>query len=154
MNRFESLPHRLEEIAQSGKVIFVNDSKATNAEAAARALEAFDAIFWIAGGRAKDGGVTDLLDRLDQVRGAYLIGEAAGEFNEGLKGLTPCYECGDLDTAVTRAYEHARQSDAQSPVVLLSPACSSYDQFANFVERGNAFRKLVTQLSSVNGAAA
>ena len=145
---------RLEEVGRIGKVLFVNDSKATNAEAAARALSAFDDVFWIAGGRAKEGGLSAIMDRLDHVRGAYLIGEAAESFEEQLGDRVKCVRCGDLQTAMLRAKEDASSSDHGAPAVLLSPACASYDQFKSFVERGDRFRDLVNELAQENGAAA
>ncbi len=152
--RFEGLAHRLEEVGRIGKVLFVNDSKATNAEAASRALSAFSDIYWIAGGKPKEGGVESLRSMMGRVRGAYLIGEAAEVFEEQLKGAVACVQCGDLEKAVAAASADAAASDAANPVVLLSPACASYDQFENFARRGNAFRALVSDLASTNGEAA
>lgn len=152
--RFESLAHRMEEVGRIGKVLFVNDSKATNAEAAARALSAFDDVFWIAGGRAKEGGLSAIMDRLDNVRSAYLIGEAAESFEAQLGDRVKCIQCGDLQTAMLRAKEDASSSGYGAPAVLLSPACASYDQFKSFVERGDRFRDLVNELAQENGAAA
>ncbi|WP_425409529.1 UDP-N-acetylmuramoyl-L-alanine--D-glutamate ligase [Hyphococcus sp.] len=153
-HRFEGLAHRLEEVGRNGKVLFINDSKATNADAAARALGAVKDIFWIAGGKPKDGGVESLKPMMDRVRTAYLIGEAAAQFEEQLRGSVHCVLCGDLENAVGAASADAAMSEAKNPVVLLSPACASYDQFKNFAERGDKFRELVAQLASTNGAAA
>lgn len=153
-HRFEGLAHRLEEVGRNGKVLFINDSKATNADATARALTAFEDIFWIAGGKPKEGGVESLKPMLDRVRSVYLIGEAAAEFEAQLRGSVHCVLCGDLENAVAAASAAAAQSDAKNPVVLLSPACASYDQFKNFVERGDKFRALVSELASTNGEAA
>ncbi len=152
--RFEGLPHRAEEVGRIGKVSFINDSKATNAEAAARALSMFDDVFWIAGGKPKEGGVASLRGKMDHVRSVYLIGEAAAQFEEQLRGAAHCILCGDLATAVAKASEDAVKSDAASPVVLLSPASASFDQFSNFEERGDAFRALVAEVSAANGEAA
>ena len=152
--RFGALPHRMEEIARIGKTLFINDSKATNAAAAARALGAFENIYWIAGGRAKEGGVASLRSAMDRVARVYLIGESAEALEEQLRGAAPCALCGDLETALGRAAADAAASDAAAPVVLFSPACASYDQFANFEERGEAFRRLVGELTETNGAAA
>ncbi len=153
-HRFEGLAHRLEEVGRNGKVVFVNDSKATNADATARGLGAFENIFWIAGGKPKEGGVESLKPLMNRVRTVYLIGEAAAQFEEQLRGSVHCVLCGDLEKAVAAASADAAQCDAPAPVVLLSPACASYDQFKNFVERGEAFRALVSELSSTNGEAA
>ncbi|GJL96102.1 MAG: UDP-N-acetylmuramoylalanine--D-glutamate ligase [Hyphococcus sp.] len=152
--RFQPLPHRMEEAGRNGKVLFINDSKATNADAAARALSAFDAIYWIVGGKAKEGGLGALKGKLSNVEGAYLIGDAAEQFEEELRGQTPCYQCGDLKTAVKKAALAAARSNASSPVVLLSPACASYDQFKNFEERGETFKSLVSDMPVANGEAA
>ena len=152
--RYEGLPHRIEEVGRNGKVLFINDSKATNADATQRALAAFTDIFWIAGGKPKDGGVESLKPMMNRVRKVYLIGEAAAQFEEQLKGAAETVLCGDLDRAVAAASKDAAKSDAAAPVVLLSPACASYDQFKNFEERGRAFRDLVSELTSANGEAA
>lgn len=152
--RFSSLPHRMEEVARIGKVLYINDSKATNAAAAARALDAFENIFWIAGGRPKEGGVASLREMMSRVARVYLIGEAAAAFEEQLRGAVPCVQCGDLATAVAKAGADAAAGEGASPVVLLSPACASYDQFRNFEERGDAFRNLVSEKAAANGEAA
>lgn len=152
--RFSSLTHRMEEVGRIGKTLYINDSKATNAAAAARALSAFESVFWIAGGKPKEGGVASLRDMMNRVARVYLIGEAAPAFEEQLRGAVPCVQCGDLKTAVSKARADAAASEAASPVVLLSPACASYDQFKNFEERGDAFRNLVSEMASANGEAA
>lgn len=152
--RFEGLPHRLEEVGRNGKVLFINDSKATNADATARALSAFEDIFWIAGGKAKDGGVESLKPLTSRVRTVYLIGDAAPQFEEQLRGSVQIVTCGNLEKAVLAASADAAKSDAAAPVVLMSPACASYDQFKNFEARGDAFRDLVSELSVGNGEAA
>ncbi len=153
-NHFASLPHRMEEAGRIGKTLFINDSKATNADAAARALAAFDDIYWIVGGKAKEGGLSTLKGKLGPVRCAYLIGEAADEFKEQLAGEVKTILSRDLKKAVAKAAADAAASDAPQPVVLLSPACASYDQFKNFEERGAAFKSLVAELPAENGAAA
>jgi UDP-N-acetylmuramoylalanine--D-glutamate ligase len=152
--RYDGLPHRIEEVGRNGKVLFINDSKATNADATARAIAAFQDIFWIAGGKAKEGGVESLKPMMNRVRKAYLIGEASALFEEQLKGAVETVQCGDLEKAVAAASKDAAQSDAAAPAVLLSPACASYDQFKNFEERGRAFRNLVSELTATNGEAA
>lgn len=139
---FPGLSHRLELITTIGGVTFINDSKATNADAAAGALAGFDNIHWIAGGIPKEGGIADLEPWFDHVKRAYLIGEASDQFAEQLSGRVDFLRCENLSRAFEAAAENARGTD----VVLLSPACASQDQFANFVERGNAFRQLVEDL--------
>jgi len=136
MERFEGLAHRMEMIVQIGAVRFVNDSKATNAEATAQALGSYSDVFWIAGGKAKEGGIEDLRNNMNGVRGAYLIGDAAESFEAQLAGIVPCVRCGNLAGAVSRASRDARQSG-------FSPAAASYDQFKNFEDRGDTFRRLV-----------
>lgn len=143
---FPGLAHRMEEVGRLGRVLFVNDSKATNADAAARALASFSDIYWIAGGRPKAGGIEQLRGFFPRIRKAYLIGEAAEEFAATLEGIVPYLNAGTLDAALDLAAADAAASDASEAVVLLSPACASYDQFANFEARGAAFRDLVQAL--------
>lgn len=155
--RFEGLRHRLEEVGRLGKVTFINDSKATNIAAAARALSAYRDVYWIAGGRAKEDTVAELAGLMDRVRKAYFIGEAAPVFEEDLGGDVESVMCEDLKGAVSAAAADAQKGDAKAPVVLLSPACASHDQFKNFEARGDAFRDAVISLepSAIeNGAAA
>lgn len=154
MERFPGLPHRLEIVARRNGVAYVNDSKATNADAASHALRAYDDIYWIAGGKPKEGGVESLRPLMTRVRAVYLIGEAAGLFESQLAGVVRCVPCGDLSTAVARASRDAEAGGVSGAAVLLSPACASYDQFRNFEERGEAFRALVQQLEKRGGAAA
>jgi UDP-N-acetylmuramoylalanine--D-glutamate ligase len=141
---FPGLPHRLEEVGRVGSVRFVNDSKATNAEAASRALACYPNIFWIAGGQPKDGGIESLASHFPQIAKVYLIGEAATRFAHTLDGHVTYEICGTLDRAVASALADAAHSENPSPVVLLSPACASFDQFKDFEDRGDAFRNLVT----------
>ena len=140
--RFPGLAHRQETVAKIGKVAFVNDSKATNAAAAARALACFDDIYWIAGGRAKAGGIATLAPFFPRMAHAFLIGEASGAFAQTLEGRVPCTQCGDLEAAFAAAAQRALAERRPQPVVLLSPACASLDQFGNFEERGDRFREL------------
>ncbi len=149
MSSFPGLAHRMQEIGKSGAVSFVNDSKATNADAAEKALSSFDDIFWIAGGIAKSGGIEALKPLFGNVRKAYLIGVAADEFAKLLEGVLPCDISGTLDIAVGRASEDAKASGLPQPVVLLSPACASFDQYKNFEVRGDAFVKAVAALPDV-----
>ena len=122
--------------------LFVNDSKATNADAAEKALLSFNDIFWIIGGKPKEGGIEPLRPLFRKVRKAYLIGAASDEFAATLGDAVAHDMCGTLDVAIERAARDAAASEAGEPVVLLSPACASYDQFPNFEVRGNAFRDL------------
>jgi len=127
-------------------VRFINDSKATNADATEKALLCYEAIYWIAGGLPKAGGITPLAPYFGRARHAYLIGTATEEFAATLGSSVPFTRCGDLATAVAAAAEAARRDGVKGAVVLLSPACASYDQFAHFEARGDAFRTLVAEL--------
>lgn len=148
LQSFPGLAHRMEEVGRHRGVLFVNDSKATNADAAARALASFTDIFWIAGGRAKSGGIVALEGYFPRIRKAYLIGEAADEFAATLQGRVPHVLAGTLDRAVVLAARDAAEAGLQEPVVLLSPACASFDQFPNFEIRGAAFRAAVQALGA------
>jgi UDP-N-acetylmuramoylalanine--D-glutamate ligase len=149
LRSFPGLPHRMEEVGRRGKILFVNDSKATNADSAAQALICFRDIFWIAGGKPKTGGIESLRRFFPRIRKAYLIGEAAAEFAATLGSDVPHEIDGTLDKAVAAATRDAGTSAAAEPVVLLSPACASFDQYRNFEIRGDAFRTLVRALPGV-----
>ncbi|MBI1980544.1 MAG: UDP-N-acetylmuramoyl-L-alanine--D-glutamate ligase [Methylocystis sp.] len=149
---FPGLPHRMEEVGRIERALFVNDSKATNADAAEKALTSYTDIYWILGGRSKEGGVEPLRPHFSRIRKAYLIGEATDDFARTLEGALPFERCGTLDVATTRAALDALGEGVAEPVVLLSPACASYDQFANFEARGDAFRGLVEGLPAVIAA--
>ena len=146
LKSFAGLSHRMEQVAKRDKVLFVNDSKATNADAAGKALASFSDIYWIVGGRPKEGGLAGLEPFFPRIARAYLIGEAADAFACQLGGRVGHVHCGTLDQAVAAAAADASRSAAKEPVVLLSPACASYDQFANFEKRGEAFRAIVMGL--------
>jgi UDP-N-acetylmuramoylalanine--D-glutamate ligase len=146
MRSFPGLAHRMEEVGRRGAVLFVNDSKATNADSAAQALACFSDIFWIAGGKPKTGGIESLRSFFPRIRKAYLIGEAANDFAATLGNDVPHEIDGTLDKAVAAAARDAETSAAGEPVVLLSPACASFDQYRNFEIRGTAFRDLVRAL--------
>ena len=144
--KFAGLAHRQELVATLGKVRFVNDSKATNADAAAKALGCYDAIHWIAGGVPKAGGIEPLKGFFPRIRHAYLIGSAAKQFQETLGSAVPSTLSGDLPSAIRAAAAAAQIDPAAAPVVLLSPACASFDQYRNFEIRGDAFRQIVRDL--------
>src|SRR5579862_5279456 len=149
LRSFPGLAHRMEQVGRRGNVLFVNDSKGTNADAAAHALSSFADIFWIAGGKAKAGGITGLTEYFPRIRKAYLIGEAAAEFG-GTLGATVAHEMSrTLDVAVEHAARDAEASGLKEAVVLLSPACASFDQYRNFEIRGTKFRDLVQALPGV-----
>jgi UDP-N-acetylmuramoylalanine--D-glutamate ligase len=141
MASFPGLAHRMEVLGRRGRVVFVNDSKATNAEAAAPALASLAPVYWIAGGLAKEGGIAPLSALFPRIAKAYLIGRAADAFSATLAGRVPHVIAGDMETAVRLASADAAGDPAPEPAVLLSPACASFDQFADFEARGEAFRR-------------
>ena len=149
LRSFAGLPHRMEQVGRRGRVLFVNDSKATNADAAEKALKSFGRIYWIAGGRPKEGGIESLAGCFPRIAGAYLIGEAMEQFAATIGAALPVDRSGTLAEALARAAEDAARDPAAESVVLLSPACASYDQFPNFEKRGDAFRALVLALDGV-----
>lgn len=141
---FPGLAHRMEIVAEEDGVRYVNDSKATNADAASKALATYDNIYWIIGGKSKEGGIETLAEYFPRLRRAYLIGAAADEFALTLKGKVDYVQAQTLDRAVEAAACDADEADGSAlRVVLLSPACASFDQFANFEQRGEAFRTSV-----------
>jgi len=153
LRSFPGLAHRQEAVGRVAGVRFVNDSKATNAEAAAKALGSYEAVYWIAGGLAKEGGLDALAPYLPRIRKAFLIGRDAPQFAAFLEGRVAAERCTDLDAATVAAFEAARADIAagggtDDPVVLLAPACASWDQFANFEARGEAFRASVRALGA------
>ncbi len=154
---FPGLAHRMETVGQVGQVRFVNDSKATNADAARQAMSSYPRFYWIAGGQPKAGGIASLTDLFPRVARAYLIGEAEAEFGATLDGKAPHMACGDIAHAVRAAFADA-EAEGGDALVLLSPACASFDQFADFEQRGEAFRQAVVALArqpakSISGGA-
>jgi len=143
---FPGLPHRLEQCGALDGVRFINDSKATNAQAAAQALKAYDRVYWIAGGQAKSDGIAPLEAHFPRIAHAYLIGEAQEGFAKTLKGKAPATKVGTLEKAIAEAWKDAKASGEANPVVLLSPACASFDQFRDFEARGNAFKAIVSDM--------
>jgi UDP-N-acetylmuramoylalanine--D-glutamate ligase len=143
LETYPGLPHRQQLAAVIDGVRYVNDSKATNPEATAKALSSYQDIYWIAGGRAKEGTLEVLYPFLPSVRRAYLIGEAADRLGGELDGRVEIEYCGDLNRALEAASQAAHGHEA---VVLLSPACASFDQFASFEERGQVFCRLAAEL--------
>lgn len=143
---FPGLAHRMEEVGRVGETAFINDSKATNADAAEKALAAFPRnIRWIIGGKSKEGGIAPLAAYFPRVAKAYLIGAASDDFAATLEGRADFARCVTMDVAVTQAFEDARAAAARGEgeqIVLLSPACASYDQYPNFEKRGDHFRAL------------
>ncbi|SNS35454.1 UDP-N-acetylmuramoylalanine--D-glutamate ligase [[Luteovulum] sphaeroides subsp. megalophilum] len=138
---FAGLPHRSQTVGEKGGVRFVNDSKATNVDSAAKALQAFPKIRWIAGGLGKDGGIVALQPHLGSVVKAYLIGHSARDFALQI-GATDHEICETMERAVARAAEEAQPGE----VVLLAPAAASFDQYPNFEKRGEDFMEKVKAL--------
>ncbi|MEE2720274.1 MAG: UDP-N-acetylmuramoyl-L-alanine--D-glutamate ligase [Pseudomonadota bacterium] len=150
---FRGLPHRLESVATIAGIRFINDSKATNGEAASQALSSFDDIYWIAGGIAKEDSLSPALRWLDRVRHVYLIGEASREFEAELtKHGVATTVSGDLAAALRDATADASADGLPAPVVLLSPACASFDQYLNFARRGDHFREIVMRSVGENAS--
>ena len=145
---FPGLPHRMELVGEVVGVRFVNDSKATNAQAAEQALKTWPKVHWIAGGVPKAEGIEPLAPWFDRVIGAYLIGESETAFAKTLKGKADTVKCGTLEAATQAAFDAAKASGEANPIVLLSPACASFDQFKDFEARGDAFREIVQRLAS------
>jgi UDP-N-acetylmuramoylalanine--D-glutamate ligase len=150
---FPGLPHRMEEVGQRGETLFINDSKATNADSTEKALKSFDNILWILGGKSKEGGIAPLKPYFPKVRKAYLIGAASDDFAATLGSGVSYVRCGTLDKAVEQAARHAAEMSGPS-VVLLSPACASYDQYPNYEVRGNHFRDLIRALPGIEAKGA
>lgn len=149
LESFPGLAHRMEQVGRKDHVLFVNDSKATNADAAAPALSSFQRIYWIVGGLPKEGGIEPLRSYFPRIAKAYLIGEAAPAFSATLGEDVPYEISGTLQAAVDHAAHDAARDDTAEAVVLLSPACASFDQFKNFEVRGEAFRAAVAAIEGV-----
>jgi UDP-N-acetylmuramoylalanine--D-glutamate ligase len=150
---FPGLAHRMETVGKIGRVRFVNDSKATNADAARQAMSSYPKFYWIAGGVAKAGGIDDLKDLFPRIAKAYLIGEAANVFATTLAGKADVKMSGTMEKAVQQAYADAAAS-GEDAIILLSPACASFDQFSDFEARGEAFRAAVNGLTVSGGKVA
>ncbi|WP_018234568.1 UDP-N-acetylmuramoyl-L-alanine--D-glutamate ligase [Ensifer sp. BR816] len=149
LKSFPGLKHRMQPVAKRDDIVFVNDSKATNADAAAPALSSYERIYWIAGGLPKEGGITSLSPFFPKIVKAYLIGEAAPAFAVTLGEGVPYEISGTLEKAVAHAAADAAR-DRQGPAaVMLSPACASFDQYKNFEVRGDAFVGHVAALEGV-----
>jgi UDP-N-acetylmuramoylalanine--D-glutamate ligase len=149
MASFRGLAHRMEEVGHLGELLFINDSKATNADAAGKALASFERIYWIAGGIPKAGGIEPLREFFPGIVRSYLIGQAADQFAHTIAGAHPVEICGTLDRAVQSAVRDAAPEKDRGAVILLSPACASFDHYPNFEVRGEAFRRLVGEVPGV-----
>lgn len=153
MKSFTGLRHRLQLVATIQGVRFINDSKATNADATSNALAPYDTIYWIAGGKAKEGGIDSLSRFFPRIAHAFLIGAAEADFAVTLsKHDVPFTRCGTLANAVQMAAQKAFADRKTGAVVLLSPACASFDQWKHFEERGDAFCTMVQALAESNAS--
>jgi UDP-N-acetylmuramoylalanine--D-glutamate ligase len=141
---FPGLAHRMEPVATYRGISFVNDSKATNADAAARALGSYERIYWILGGQAKSDGIDSLNGFFPQIVKSYLVGEAQDRFATTLEGQVPYVRAQTVERAVAMAAQDAMADGLDGACVLLSPACASWDQFASFEARGDAFKRAVS----------
>lgn len=148
MTSFAGLRHRLQLVATVNGVRFINDSKATNADATSNALAPYESIYWIAGGKQKEGGIEPLAPYFPKIAHVFLIGESEDAFAETLRGKAPFTLCGTLKTALEKAAKQAFTEKKKNAVVLLSPACASFDQFKNFEERGDQFCQMVEALAA------
>ena len=154
LRSYPGLAHRQERVAVINGIPYINDSKATNADATAKALACYQPIYWIVGGQPKETGLDGLEGFHARIAHAFLIGEAEAAFAAALDGRVALTRCGTLAAAVAAAHQMAQADARPGAVVLLSPACASFDQFANFEERGDAFRRLVQALQPAAGGTA
>lgn len=149
---FTPLEHRVEKVADFASVEFINDSKATNAEATQYAISSLDDVYWIIGGRKKEGGIDILMPQLSNgnIKRIFTIGECENEFYNQTKKIVPTYKCHKLDKAVIKAFKLAthdlKKKKVNNPVVILSPACASFDQYKSFEARGEHFKTIVRNI--------
>jgi UDP-N-acetylmuramoylalanine--D-glutamate ligase len=149
LETFPGLAHRMYKVAEIGGVSYINDSKATNADAASKALGSFETIYWILGGKPKEGGLAGLEGFLPRVRHGFTIGAADEMFAQWLEARgCAVTRCGTLEKAVAAAHKAAQAEKIAGAVVLLSPACASFDQFRSFEHRGDMFTQYVTRLGA------
>lgn len=145
---FQGLKHRIQLVTEINGIKFINDSKATNADAVANALRAFDNIYWILGGLSKEGGIESLSEFFPKIRHAFLIGKAQDDFAGVLNNKVPYTKCETLANAFDASAKKALNDNVQGSVVLLSPACASWDQWPNFEARGDAFCEMAVNLEN------
>jgi UDP-N-acetylmuramoylalanine--D-glutamate ligase len=149
IKKFTGLRHRMQLLGEIDGIKFINDSKATNAESTENALKAYDNIFWILGGMAKEGGISSLKPYFKKIHKAYLIGKASEEFSKTLEENSVTFEkCGDLEVAFKKAFSDSKNISLSGKNILLSPACASLDQWKNFEQRGDYFCKLFDEIST------
>lgn len=149
LEKFKGLPHRMEVVHQEGLVRFVNDSKATNAPAANCALDSYEDIYWMIGGMAKEDGVVPCIDHLKGVRAVFIFGQDQDRLYRELESYVPVFKCDTMANALQQAYTSAKQEKRPEPVVLLSPACASFDQFTSYEHRGDTFANLCREVALV-----
>ncbi len=149
LKSYPGLPHRMEIIGKKGKVTFVNDSKATNVDSAQKALGSYDNIYWIAGGESKEGGIDDLKPLFSNLKKAYLIGKSGESFAATIGAECDAEICGTMEKAVQQAMLDIEQAGDEKAVLLLSPACASFDQYPDFMARGDDFRACVSSLEGI-----
>lgn len=146
---FKALEHRVEKVSNFAGIEFINDSKATNAEATQYAIQSLNDVYWIIGGRKKEGGIDILMPQLEKgnIKRIFTIGECEKEFYNQTKKILPSYKCHKLEKAVIKAFKLAlkdlKKGKVKNPVVILSPACASFDQYKSFEARGDHFKKIV-----------
>ncbi|MBX9804367.1 MAG: UDP-N-acetylmuramoyl-L-alanine--D-glutamate ligase [Alphaproteobacteria bacterium] len=148
MKTFPGLAHRQEWVRNLSGITFINDSKGTNADATAKALATFDKIYWIAGGKAKSDGIDSLASYFPKIVHTFLIGDAQDQFAATLEEKVPYTKSGTMENAVKDSFRQALADGANNPVILLSPACASFDQFQDFEHRGEVFCQLVQSLEA------
>ncbi|MFT7099104.1 MAG: UDP-N-acetylmuramoylalanine--D-glutamate ligase, partial [Rickettsiales bacterium] len=147
IENFKGLRHRMQFVEKIDGINFINDSKATNAESTENALKSFENIYWIVGGKAKDGGISDLKKYFPKVTHAFLIGDSSEDFAKTLRGKVEYSKCETLENAFVKARKIALVDSSQEKTILLSPACASFDQWKNFELRGDFFIELVSKLN-------
>ena len=148
INNFKGLPHRMEPLYTSDRIKIINDSKSTNGESTAAALNSFENIFWIAGGQPKSDGIGEAKNFLDNVKEVFLIGKSTDYFCKEISKFKKDLQinnCLTLENATKLAFKKAAMSNLQNYVILLSPSAASFDQYINFEDRGNKFKKIVNQ---------
>ena len=148
INNFKGLPHRMEPLYTSDRIKIINDSKSTNGESTAAALNSFENIFWIAGGQPKSDGIGEAKNFLDKVKEVFLIGKSTDFFCKEISKFKKDLQinnCLTLENATKLALKKAAMSNLQNYVILLSPSAASFDQYINFEDRGNKFKKIVNQ---------
>lgn len=151
IQKFKGLKHRMQFVGTIDNINFINDSKATNAISAKNALEYYDNIFWILGGKSKEGGITELVPYFNKIKKAFLIGDASDEFAQILQKNDVKFEkCNTLANAIEKSFFEAKNHSLKEKNILLSPACASFDQWKSFEQRGDFFCKSFNELQNLH----